>query len=230
MKRPLTAQEQMLRIQSRRRMVGAFILMFVAVLLLPMMLNHATGPKLTAAPQPTPEKSPAAALAPAAAQPPVPEVAPAQTATATESMAPGPASPPAAAQAAPATVVAAPAVVPVAAAASAAGASSDKAAVPGPAVETPVTAAASPEAHREGGAHGDRHYLVQVGVFSDRRRAQALARKLEQEKLPVISEEVHYKEGTRVRVRLGPFEARADASNVVHRLDQMGIKSMMVGP
>ena len=97
-------------------------------------------------------------------------------------------------------------------------------------METPVTAAAPSEVGREGGAKGGRHYLVQVGVFSDHHRAQALARKLEQEKLPVISEEVHYKEGVRVRVRLGPFEARADASNVVRRLDQMGIKSMMVGP
>ncbi|MDE1990431.1 MAG: SPOR domain-containing protein [Betaproteobacteria bacterium] len=207
MKRPLTAQEQTLRIQSRRRMIGAFVLMFAVVLLLPMMLNHATGPKL-------PLPAPAVSDKPASAQPPLPEVTPAQTSAATVAAAPT------------ATASAAAAEPPVPAAA----VSPAPAAVPASAAETPVTAASSAASPREAGKQGRGHYLVQVGVFGDRHKAQALAHRLEQEKLPVISQDVRYKEGVRVRVRLGPFEGRAEAVNVVHRLDQLGIRSMMVTP
>ncbi|MBU6505575.1 MAG: SPOR domain-containing protein [Betaproteobacteria bacterium] len=209
MKRPLTAQEQTLRIQSRRRMIGAFVLMFAVVLFLPMMLNHATGPKLPVPP-------PAASDKPASAQPPVPEVAPAQPSAAAVAAAPV-----ATASAAAADAVAQAAAVSPAPAA---------AAVPAPAAETPVTPASSAASPRQAGKPGSGRYLVQVGVFGDRHKAQALARRLEQEKLPVISEDVRYKEGVRVRVRLGPFEGRGEAVNVVHHLDQLGIKSMMVAP
>lgn len=201
MKRPLTAQEQTLRTQSRRRMIGAFVLMLAVVLFLPMMLDHAASPKQAPS---VPQAGPVAADRPATPAPPLPEAAPV----------PGPEAP---------AVVAPQAVAPVAVPAAV-----PTSTVPAPAAETPVTAPVRP-AQEESAGHGGR-FLVQVGVFSDRRKAVALAHRLEQEKLTVHSEDVRYKEGVRVRVRVGPFQGRKDAAEVAQRLDRMGIKSMVVAP
>lgn len=206
MKRPLTTQEQTLRIQSRRRMIGAFVLMLVVVLFLPMMLDHAKTPKLPSAQSqgPAPVAVPDAPLS--TASPPLPEVTPPTASSAAIPAGPTPAAPERVAD------------------------SGAKAGMPAPAVEAPVTAAPTPPEPRKESGPADRRYLVQVGVFGDRRKAGALAHRLELEKLPVYSEDVRYKEGVRVRVRLGPFPGKSQAMGVVRHLDQMGIKSMVVTP
>ena len=202
---PLSAQEQALRAQSRRRMLGAFVLMLVVVLFLPMMLDHSSAPKLPSTAQrgtvlPPPPPAPAAPSS-ASSSPVLPEAAAPVRAPSVAPQAPA-ALPPSVPAASPSPVVS----------------------LPAPAVETPVTAAApSNEEH-----HGQ--FLVQVGVFKDHKRAQALSKKLEQSGLQVQTEEVHYKEGVRVRIRVGPLESRAQAGNAMHQLDQMGIKSLLVTP
>ena len=204
---PLSAQEQALRAQSRRRMLGAFVLMLVVVLFLPMMLDHSSAPKL-----------PSTAQRGTVSPPPPPPPAPAVPSSAL----PSPVLPEAAAPApAPSIAPQAPAALPPSVPAAS---PSPVVSLPAPAVETPVTAAApSNEEH-----HGQ--FLVQVGVFKDHKRAQALSKKLEQSGLQVQTEEVHYKEGVRVRIRVGPLESRAQAGNAMHQLDQMGIKSLLVTP
>lgn len=64
MKPSLTSQEQELRSQGRHRMIGAAVIMLIVVLLLPMILNHATTPKLPEAIEPAPDSLPTAVALP----------------------------------------------------------------------------------------------------------------------------------------------------------------------
>ncbi len=205
MKRPLNAQEQALRIQSRRRMIGAAVIMLCVVLLLPMILDHSMGPKLTARgmtpalkeaqqdknlvdptsvarsdlPQPAVAETPAAPASPAL---------PAEPFIATEIAA-----------------IPAPATAVVSTAAKS------------------VTQAAVPASNKTA-------YWVQVGVFSDRGKAKALIKKLADHEIHAVGEEAHYKDGARVRVRIGPLNNKAEAVAMTHQLDQLTVKSMVISP
>jgi DedD protein len=75
MKRALSEQEQALRSQGRRRMIGAAVIMGAVVVFLPMILDHSRSPKLVAE---TPTEPMAAPVAQALPQEPVQAPAPAQ--------------------------------------------------------------------------------------------------------------------------------------------------------
>lgn len=103
------------------------------------------------------------------------------------------------------------------------------AAIPAPAtavVSTPaksVTQTAVPASNKTA-------YWVQVGVFSDRGKAQALIKKLADHEIHAVGEEAHYKDGARVRVRIGPLNNKAEAVAMTHQLDQLTVKSMVISP
>ncbi len=183
MKRPLNAQEQALRIQSRRRMIGAAVIMLCVVLLLPMILNHSTDPKLSSnMPVPVPPHPQEVARTVASAT--LPRVELPQPAV---DAVPGPASP----------------------------------YLEQISSETPVAPPTDAKAN----------FLIQVGVFSDRSKAQALVKKLNDQAIPAFSEVVHTKDGPRVvRVRVGPLRSKAEALAVTHQLERLGQKSMIISP
>jgi DedD protein len=205
MKRPLNAQEQALRIQSRRRMIGAAVIMLCVVLLLPMILDHSMGPKL-AAPGLTPalketqqDKNLVDPATVARSDLPQPAAAETPPAAASPSL---PAEPFAAAE---------------------------TAAIPAPATAV-VSTAAKPATQTAVPASNKTAYWVQVGVFSDRSKAQALIKKLADHEIHAVGEEAHYKDGARVRVRIGPLNNKAEAVAMTHQLDQLTVKSMVISP
>ncbi len=183
MKRSLNAQEQALRIQSRRRMIGAAVIMLCVVLLLPMILNHSTDPKLSfTMPAPVPPRPQEAARTVASVT--LPRVELPQPAVDT---APEPA---------PSYLEQISSEIPVA-----------------------------PSADARAG------FLIQVGVFSDRSKAQALVKKLNDQAIHAFGEVVHTKDGSRaVRVRVGPLHSKAEALAVTHQLERLGQKSMIISP
>ncbi len=205
MKRPLNAQEQVLRIQSRRRMIGASVIMLSVVLLLPVILEHSMEPKLAAR-----------GLTPPSSEVQQDKDQAAATDVVARSDLPQPAAEIAAApspQALPVEQLGTP----------------EAAAIPAPAtavtttVAKPATTATIPTA-------GKTAFWVQVGVFSDRGKAQALVKKLADHELHAIGEEAHYKEGARVRVRIGPLHNKAEALAITHQLDQLNLKYMVISP
>ena len=65
---------------------------------------------------------------------------------------------------------------------------------------------------------GTPRYLVQVGSFSSEKNANALAGRLRAEKLPVLMDVVERTAGRLHRVRVGPYAERSDADAVVSSL------------
>jgi DedD protein len=61
-------------------------------------------------------------------------------------------------------------------------------------------------------------YLVQVASFSNEKNANALADMLKKDKLPVLMDVVDRSAGRMYRVRVGPYARRADADALVSRL------------
>ena len=193
MKRSMNAQEQALRAQSRRRMIGAAVIMLGVITLLPMILDHSMEPKLSAhglseaqmdALHNRGQVDPVATTArPDLPQPAAPEVVTTPTPVA-------PATPTVEQPASPET-----------------------AAVPTPAPSGSKSA-----------------FWVQVGVFKDRGKAQALVKKLADHEIHAVGEEAHYKDGVRVRVRVGPFHNKTEALAMTHQLEQLSLKSMVVAP
>ncbi len=205
MKRSLNAQEQALRIQSRRRMIGAGVIMLCVILLLPMILDHSMEPKLPThgfSSLPGTATQNQDQIAPAViARTGLPQPAP-DVAAAPEPEAPAP----------PAEQLT----------------TSEVAAIPAPAAaiataKSATAAAATPSASKAA-------FWVQVGVFSDRGKAQALVKKLADHEIHAIGEEAHYKNGARVRVRIGPLRDKAEAIAMTHQLEQLSLKSMVISP
>jgi len=194
MKRSMNAQEQALRAQSRRRMIGAAVIMLGVITLLPMILDHSMEPKLSAHGLSEEQMN---ALHNRGQFDPVPTTARPDL--------PQPAAPP--------EVVTAPAPVAPAAPPVERLTSPETAAVPAPAPSGSKTA-----------------FWVQVGVFKDRGKAQALVKKLADHEIHAVGEDAHYKEGVRVRVRVGPFSNKTEALAMTRQLEQLSLKSMVIAP
>lgn len=101
------------------------------------------------------------------------------------------------------------AAVPAAAPAPAAPASL-KAAAPAKAGSSPAASDSSTSAQTASAAAVGR-FVVQVGAFADPAKASAARSKLEKAGLKTYTHVAETKEGKRIRVRLGPFDSRAEA-------------------
>jgi DedD protein len=187
-------------------MMGAAVIMLCVVLLLPMILDHSMEPKLAAhglTPPPSEaQQDKSQVIAPAVvARPDLPQPAAADTAAA-----PAPPAPPVEQLATP-----------------------EAAAIPAPATAVASTVA-KPAMQASTPTAGKAAFWVQVGVFSDRGKAQALVKKLADHEIHAVGEEAHYKDGARVRVRIGPLHNKAEALAMTHQLDQLSLKSMVISP
>lgn len=68
------------------------------------------------------------------------------------------------------------------------------------------------------GTQGRGRYLVQVASFSSEKRANAMAAELRTEKMPVVMDVVDRTAGRLHRVRVGPYAERSDADAVVRQI------------
>jgi len=78
----------------------------------------------------------------------------------------------------------------------------------------------------------DAHWAVQVGTFSNQTNVRRLKKQLEEHGFSVMFKDIKLKQGSAVRVRVGPYASRASADKAQDRIKQdIGIKGVVVaGP
>lgn len=221
------------RRRARHRLIGASVLVLVGVLGFPLLFDTQPRPisvdipiEIPAKTLPAPVAKPAATAAAPAAKPPAPAAAPV---TAREGLgareeiveaAPKPAAP------APAPVAAAAPTPPVPepakpAAPPPADANRARALLEGKPAPAPAAAAAATPAAAE-------RLVVQVGAFAEEAGARAVRQKLEGAGLKTYTHVAQTADGKRIRVRVGPFETRADADKAAARVKALGLPAAVL--
>ena len=76
------------------------------------------------------------------------------------------------------------------------------------------------------------HWAVQVGTFSNQSNVRRLKKQLEQRGFSVMFKDIKLKQGNAVRVRVGPYATRASADKAQGKIKQdIGVKGVVVaGP
>jgi DedD protein len=204
--------EAELRSQTRRRLIGAAMLLLAAVIVLPMLLDTA--------PRPVPDEIAITVVSP----PPVAR-APADGPPAVDEKMAEPAplrseAPPAASEPAP-TEASAKAAKPAEPAEPAKVAEATKPAQPPQTLpQVQAAAAAAPATEK---------FVVQVAALSTPAGADELVARLGKSGFTAYVEGVTTAEGTLHRVRVGPFASRGDAQRAVGKLRAAGYKATLVG-
>jgi DedD protein len=202
------------RTQARRRLVGALVLLALGVIGFPLLFETQPRPL----PQDTPIVVAADALraAPAATSP-----APAR---------PLPVTPALPADAGVEPVV--PASAPVVAAATPKSASAPP---PPPATKPPVAVAASPKPAASAprpppvaATPATGRWVVQVGAYNDAERLKAARAKLQKLGYASYTQDVDSATGRRTRLRVGPFNTRAEADAVAARVKTVGLQTAVL--
>ncbi|MCB1909071.1 MAG: SPOR domain-containing protein [Rhodocyclaceae bacterium] len=209
--------------RARRRLVGAAALALLAVVVLPMVMD--SEPRLPAQdiqvriPPQTGSNSMASQIEPRLPVRPSAQPSSAPPGPAAKAPADVPESAGADAPQAAASAPVAPAPKP-AAERGESGRATEAAGAPQPAV---VDEAARAAAILAGGAADGvppvRRFVVQVGAYRDRGNATNLQGKLKADGFSAFTE----RSGDKTRVRIGPFDDRADAESVLARVRRMGL-------
>ncbi len=92
--------------------------------------------------------------------------------------------------------------------------------------ESPTVSAAAPLAAVIPAASG--RFVVQIGAFSDVAKAQEPRGKLERAGLKTYTQVVQTKEGKRVRVRVGPFDSKAQADQAAQKIRQLDLPAAIL--
>ena len=212
-----------LKKRARRRLVGAIALALFAVIVLPMVMDREPRPlsqdiqvripsqdstglaskvlpgKPAATPMPAPEPKPAVELKAEQAKP---EPAPAASPIA-------PVVP-----AMPAVIKPAPAVAPVPAA---------KPAAPAKKSEAAEKPAAKTVADAKSTADGSGQWVVQLGAYKEAGNVKLLLSKLKGVGVPAYTEKLDSPQGSRTRVRAGPFASQDAAEKARARIKIIGV-------
>jgi DedD protein len=75
---------------------------------------------------------------------------------------------------------------------------------------------------------GAGRFVVQVGAFSDVLKAREARVKLEKAGLKTYTQVVTPKEGKRIRVRVGPFENKAEADKVAEKIKKLDLPASVL--
>lgn len=216
------------RTRARQRLIGATVLVGVAVIGLPLLLDTAPRPVAIDLPIEVPRKGVAAPLVSPTVQP-VQRSASAPAAS-EPSVAAAPASRPAPRAELPAepredSPVAKPPVVetkPAPKSTAAAEAARAAALLEGRAATT-ATAATTTTA-----AAADGRYVVQVGAFAEASGAREARVRVEKLGLKTYTQVVETKDGKRIRVRVGPYAERAEADKAAAQLRASGLAAAVL--
>lgn len=71
-------------------------------------------------------------------------------------------------------------------------------------------------------------YVVQVGAFADATRAREVRLKIEHAGLKTYTHVADTKDGRRIRVRVGPFAAKADADKAVEQIKKLNLPAAIL--
>lgn len=227
---------EVVRRRARHRLLGAIVLVFVAVVAFPLLFDsqprpvaidtpilipdrQQTPPLASAAPVPA-AQAPAKPLLPAASEVPVhSSLEPGKE----ELVLPTPATPAASAESAKPE----PAKTASAASKSEPADKQDK----HDSKAKPADDGSKAKALLEGksaAAEPARH-IVQVGAFADADKVREVRRKLEQAGLKTYTQTIEGKDGKRTtRVRVGPFESRAEAEKAAARVRKLDLAAQLV--
>lgn len=204
--------EDSLKRQARRRLIGAIVLVTVVVAVLPMLLDREPKSAMQNVELRIPDKDKAGEFAPHAALPSVPAVAQPVSSPVMAS------APVAAGPVAAGTAASQVADTPQAVAASlVSGASQQAAGKPDVAPEQKPVSAKS-EAAPDVAAQPS-GFIVQIGAFSNADTAHRWHRNLVNQGIKAYTE----KAGDKLRVRAGPYATREAAEKVRHRLESQGL-------
>lgn len=211
------------RRRARHRLIGASVLVLLGVVGFPLLFDTQPRPISVDIPIEIPAKStpapavkpPATAAAPAAAvpaadKPPAPSVDARETLSAREEVVESAAAPKPAAEPA----KSAPATAP-------ADAERARALLEGKTVTAAAAAAPPATAAAE-------RLVVQVGAFSEEGGARSVRQKLEAAGLKTYTHVAETSEGRRIRVRLGPFNSRAEADKAAARVKALGLPAAVL--
>lgn len=86
---------------------------------------------------------------------------------------------------------------------------------------------ASPVAAASSGTSGER-FVVQVGAFADATKAREVRLKLEKAGLKTYTQVVDSAEGRRTRVRVGPFDKKADANSASEKIKALDLTASVL--
>jgi len=220
---------EVVRKRARHRLIGASILVLIAVLGFPLIFDSQPRPvpvdiaieipsRSTVKPG-TPIVSPAPP--PVATAPAVPaSVAPAVPAASTQSAVPSPVP-------AQASLQAQEEIVPKSSAAASVPSSAD---VPGPAPKAQAsrTPAAPGGKQESAAAPGSSRVVVQVGAYADPAKARETRQKLEKAGLKTYTQVVETKDGQRTRVRVGPYSSREEAEQVAAKIKALDLPASIL--
>jgi DedD protein len=213
------------RVHARRRLIGAAVLLLLGVLLFPLVFETQPRPLSLDLPMVVaPGKGGAASVA--APAPVVDTAAPPATVPAampTAGVRPAPPMIIETAQPEPQTapLPAPQATPPTAAPPAAAVPAPQPAATPAAAASKPAATAAAAAATASQDAAG--RFVVQVGAFADDATVRQTRQKVEKLGLKTYTQEVNTDAGKRVRVRVGPFATRDEATQVLNKLKGSGL-------
>jgi DedD protein len=71
-------------------------------------------------------------------------------------------------------------------------------------------------------------FVVQIGAYSDAAKAQEARVKLEKAGLKTYTQVVQPKEGKRIRVRVGPFDAKVEADKVAEKIRKLDLPAVIL--
>ena len=233
-----------LKKRARRRLVGAIALALLAVIVLPMVMDQEPRPLnqdiqiripsqesgvSTFVTKISPRPAPAVAAIPVApAAPATPAQSPQVPATPAPSAAVARAVVPATAPA----VVPKPETRPESKPEAAKIPLPPKAATPeskAPAKPAESPAAKSAESVRAAAILNDEHWVIQLGAYQDAANVKAIAARIKALGLPVFTEKIDTPQGSRTRVRSGPFASREVAEKAQARLKKIGLGAPLGG-
>ena len=235
---------QKVRTRTRRRLIGAVVLVTVGVIGFPLLFESQPRPIPVDIPIEIPSQDNSPALALPAARREVPlarSVQPASSAAVAvvtgavlrDASTAGASAPIVAASGAIAAAGAQPATkpAPVASAVPAdrvAAPAARTAVVSAPVAESRVASTPAKVAPESASAAAAPRFVVQVGAFADPASAREVRLKMEKLGLKTYAQTAETKDGKRIRVRLGPFASRAEADKAAARAHEAGVASVVL--
>lgn len=207
-----------IRRRARHRLIGAAVLVLIGVVGFPLLFDTQPRPIAVDVPIEIPSRQNAPALTPAPAPAPAAAAAPAP--------APVPAATPAPAPAPVAAAPAAPAPAPVAPA------RPDPKPEPKPeAKPAPAAKPAANDGQRAQALLNDKateRVVVQVGAYAEEARAREVRQRLERAGLKTYTHVAQTPEGQRIRVRIGPFDSKAEADKAAAKVKALGLPTAIL--
>lgn len=214
---PAPESVEALRKRARHRLIGAAILVLLGVVGFPLLFDNQPRPIAVDIPIEIPDKTKVKPLTsvPPVASASVPAAAPAQAST----------TPAAPASRAVAGVVSAP---PTAAAPKPQPKPADKPtdAAKAQALLDGKDAAKKPEAAASAASAG--RFIVQIGAYAEVLKAREARQKLEKAGIKTYTQVVQAPEGKRIRVRVGPFESKAEADKAAAKIKKLDLPAAIL--